>query len=334
MLRAFTLCIVLAFFAATRAVAGDPFTVTGVPVDADGKNAIEAQTKALAQGQVAAARIMIDRLNARPGSAMPTITTPIAAKMMRAMSVADERRSNSRYMGDITVAFNPAAVQDFARENGMTLVTQQDKPRLIIPLSPNGFADGTQWFKDVREGGFDNGLAPLIALPEDQRYSSFLRADAARSGDLDALRQTGRAVGVTNVLIVSANSTGTQFTLKDIALDTGRANDLGTVRSKGEMAARMDNAWKKRATATPAKTQTMTVTVLYNSHQDWQRLQQFIDGSSLISGARLDALSKDGALMTLTVSGPMEDLVKELDYRGVEIRELAPIGMVMRFAGR
>ncbi|WP_017930362.1 hypothetical protein [Robiginitomaculum antarcticum] len=334
MLRAFIFFIVFTLLGAVRAFAGDPFTVTAVPFDADGKNAIQAQTKALAEGQVMAARIMIDRLNARPGASIPAITPQTAAKMMRAMSLANERRSNSRYMGDITVAFNPQAVQTFARENGLTLVTQQDAPRLVIPLSPNGFADGAQWFTDFREGGYDNGLAPLVALPDDQRYSGYIRADAARSGDLDALRQTGRAVGVTNVLIASANSAGTRITLTDIALDTGRTSDLGTVSSNAEMAARMDNAWKKRATAKPAKTHEMTVTVLYSSHQDWQRIQRLINGSSLISGARLDALSKDGALMRLTVSGPMDDLVKELEYRGVEIKELPPIGTVMRFAGR
>ncbi len=332
MLRAFFVTIVVAMFSAVNAFAGDPFTVAGVVVEGEGANAIEAQTEALSGGQVRAAYLLIERLNAKPGSNTPEITPPVAAKMMRAMSVADEKRSTSRYYGTITVAFNPQAVRSFADANGLALVTQQDGPRLIIPLSSAGFADDAPWFDEIRSGGYDNNLAPLITLPEGQSYSNFIRADAARSGDINALAQIGRSAGVSKVLLVS--STGGTFSLKDIALDTGRTTDLGVARSVTDIAAKVDNAWKTRSTAAPARAQQMQLSVLYNSHSEWQRLQRQLNNSRLISSPRLDALSKDGALMTITVNGTMDDLVSELAYDGVEIKSVPNMGVVMRVARR
>lgn len=332
MLRAFFVTTIITLFAAVSAFAGDPFTVTGIAVEGEGANAIEAQTLAHSDGQVRAAYVLIDRLNARPGSATPEITPPVAAKMMRAMSVADEKRSSSRYYGTITVAFNPQAVQGFAQANGLTLVTDQDGPRLVIPLSSAGFADDTPWFEALRAGGYDNNLAPLVTLPQGQPYSSFMRADAAKARNVEALAQIGRAAGLSKVLLVSERGGG--FALTDIALDTGRTTDLGMVQSIAEIAQRTDGAWKTRATAAPARSQTMTVSVLYNSHSEWQRLQRQINNSRMISAPRLDALSKDGALMTLTVNGSMDDLVSELAYDGVQIKSVPNMGVVMSVAGR
>jgi len=332
MLRLLFFTIIATLFTALNAFAGDPFTVTGIAVEGEGANAIEAQTLAHSDGQVRAAYVLIERLNARPGSATPEITPPVAAKMMRAMSVADEKRSSSRYFGTITVAFNPQAVQGFAKANGLSLVTNQDGPRLVVPLSASGFADDAPWFEAFRAGGYDNNLAPLMTLPQEQRYSNFMQADAAKARNVNALAQLGRSTGVSKVLLVSERGGG--FALTDIALDTGRTTDLGIVQSIAEIAARTDGAWKTRATAAPTRSQQMQVSVLYNSHSEWQRLQRQINSSRLISSPRLDALSKDGALMTITVNGAMDDLVSELAYDGVQIKSVPNMGVVMSVAGR
>jgi len=52
----------LIWFSAFSALAGDPFTVSSVAVDATGSNAIEAQTEAISQGQARAAQILLRRV--------------------------------------------------------------------------------------------------------------------------------------------------------------------------------------------------------------------------------------------------------------------------------
>ena len=56
----FSFLILISF--ASSALAGDPFIVSGVYVDATGDNAIEAQNKAVSEGQMRAAQILLNRL--------------------------------------------------------------------------------------------------------------------------------------------------------------------------------------------------------------------------------------------------------------------------------
>jgi len=61
------------------------------------------------------------------------------------------------------------------------------------------------------------------------------------------------------------------------------------------------------------------------SHEDWLRLQEAINGSAQITDARLDALTKDGAMMTLTV-GDLGRLANELSFKGVMVKSDPKIG--------
>ena len=78
----------------------------------------------------------------------------------------------------------------------------------------------------------------------------------------------------------------------------------------------------------------MPVSILYNSQSEWQRLKSAINGSAQIQDARLDAMSKDGALMTITYAGDMSRLKRELAFKGVDIRKDAKLGMVLTRSGR
>jgi len=56
-----TLLAFLFFAVAGFAHAADPFTVSGIPVDATGTSPIEAQTLAIREGQARAANILLER---------------------------------------------------------------------------------------------------------------------------------------------------------------------------------------------------------------------------------------------------------------------------------
>ena len=66
---------------------------------------------------------------------------------------------------------------------------------------------------------------------------------------------------------------------------------------------------------------TSSVSVLYNTHADWIALQDAINTAAQIKGARLDALSKDGALMTISFGGDINRLANELRFKGVRVEQ-------------
>jgi len=63
---------------------------------------------------------------------------------------------------------------------------------------------------------------------------------------------------------------------------------------------------------------------------DWIALQDAINTSAQIKGARLDALSKDGALMTISYGGDLDRMANELRFKGVRVEQDPRIGLVFR----
>ncbi len=327
----------------TAAHAADPFTVAGVPVDATGESAIEAQTIAISEGQVAAARIILDRLtlgSERASKGLPEITNENVAKLIRALDISNEKRSANRYLGNIKVAFNPSQVQSFLRQNGFTMVSTQTRERVVIPiLSGEALWSDNDWEKVWQSGDQAYSLTPVRAI---SGGSTSLTASQARSGDLNALQSIGQRYGVQQILVAEASQSilGVTVSLTDISLDTGERQNLGTVTGQDYQQASLaaiallEDQWKAASVSLAENAEIMTVSVLYRTHRDWQSLQDAINGSAQIQGARLDALSKDGALMTVTYGGNFDRLRNELSYKGVTIERHPTLGVVLSRTGQ
>jgi len=146
----------LFFMVTSVAHAADPFTVSGIAVDATGQTPIEAQTLAIRDGQARAANILLERLTVE-SERLTKGTVPVsednAAKMIRAMEIDNEKRSSTRYLGDITVAFNPSAMQAYLRQSGLTMISSQSRDRLVLafPYAYSRLVGGTS--RDICQCG-------------------------------------------------------------------------------------------------------------------------------------------------------------------------------------
>ena len=328
---------------AASAFAADPFTVAGVYVDASGDSAIAAQTEAISNGQLRAANMLIERLTPggqRESAGWQGLDVQTAARLIRGMEIANEKRSSGRYLGDITVAFNPAAVQGYLKTQDMLMISSQSSERLVIPVLSGKLASGAHpWGAAWENPALTHALTPIKAVPSGQRLS--LTAGAATAGDIAALKAEGARFGARQILVAEARDTGAGITvaLKDYNLDTGQGRDMGRVSAPNFAAAamaataRLESDWKQAAITQIDNAVSMEVSVLYRNHSEWQRLQNVINTSAQISDARLDALSKDGALMTITYGGDIGRLANELSFKGVTFEQSEAFGPVIRVAG-
>lgn len=331
-------------FTASAAFAADPFTVAGVYVDATGESAIEAQTEAISNGQLRAANMLIERLTPegqRQSAGWEGLDVQSAARLIRGMEIANEKRSSGRYLGDITVAFNPAAVQGYLQTQDLTMISSQSSERLVIPVLSGKLASGRHpWGAAWGNPALTHALTPIKAVPSGERLS--LSAGNATSGNIDALKTEGARFGTRQILVAEAQDTGRGISvmLKDYNLNTGEARDMGRISAPDYAAAavaavaRLEADWKQAAITQIDNAVSMEISVLYKSHADWQRMQNVINTSAQISDARLDALSKDGALMTITYGGDISRLANELSYKGVAFEQTEALGAVIKVAGR
>ena len=330
-----TLLAFIMFALAGVAHASDPFTVSSIAVDATGTTPIEAQTLAIQQGQARAANILLERLtieSERVSKGTVPISEENAAKLIRSMEIDNEKRSATRYLGDITVGFNPSAMQAYLRQAGLTMISSQSRNRLVIPLSNGDIDTQSPWFTAWAKSGSQYALTPITALTETQALSLPVPVAAIAALDKDALRQLGAALNVQQILV--ANDLGGYVKVADISLDNDNRRSFTVNGGPSAVISELESDWKQTAMNVAANAVKMPISILYDSQSEWLRLKEAINGSAQIQDARLDALSKDGALMTITYGGDIGRLRNELAFKGVDVREHPSLGVVLGRTGR
>ena len=318
----FLLTSLVATLFALPTFAADPFTVAKVPVDARADSVIQAQTRAIANGQIAAARLLFNRLtldSERAIRGLPPLTTEVVGPLIRGLSIDNERRSVTRYLGDISITFNPSAVQTLLRGSGLTMVTSQARERLALPI---GVDIEGPLATDLLSGRYAHALTPILVPSEDDMAFLYEEPSNAR------LRELASRYGVNQVLIIRSQGGG-NLEATDLSLDTGARQKLSASDGMAGLVALMEADWKA-ASAVPSDTaQTSAITVLYDSLEEWQGLQSAINNSAQVRDARLDALSKDGALMRVSY-GNLERLTAEMAQKGVRVIDDPALGLVIR----
>ena len=325
-----------------NAYAGDPFTVGGVHVDATAEDALIAQTEAIAQGQVTAANILIKRMSLaseRRAKGFAGVSAEDGPKMIRALEITNEKRSANRYLGDISVAFNRAAVEQYMRAKGLRIIATQSRKRLVIPaVQGQDLWEPSPWSYAWRRANIDHALTPMQTITPSVDVLRVIRNPNTRALNMQKLQAVGRVYGLQQILIVNATREGTGYsaTIQDIAVDTETSRYLGRVRgltaaeTMRKVVRKVENDWKASAvTAVNAETVILPVSILYRSHAEWVGLKDVINGSAQIRSAQLEAVSKSGALMSLYYGGDIDRLRNELAFKGVSLREDEELGMVL-----
>src|SRR5262245_19038507 len=159
--------------AASAQARDNVYAVSGVSVDETAAKAAVAQQAGFASAQ----RIGLQRLIRRlvPGTeiaarfmpATDTMDPAALERLVRSVDVEEERRSSTRYIGRLTVNFDPAAVRAYLQQQNFTVVDTRTAPVLVAPQVVAGTDDGTAalWREVWEHGGFSNEVVPLTIAP-------------------------------------------------------------------------------------------------------------------------------------------------------------------------
>lgn len=338
------LCAVTAAPASAQA-RGNSYTVAGVPADATAENSAQAQALALQSAQ----RIGFDRLVRRLtlpdelqrlGAPQPDQTQLEA--LVSSVDVNDERRSGTRYIARVTLRFDPAGMRAVLRNRGLTVVDTRTAPVLVVPQSPGASdAIAQAWQEAWTEGGFGDELVPLAVAPPglDNAPPDWVVAQPAAAGAaagaalFATLRTNGNSLAVT---LVEVGPTGPR---RDRGVLQGRVTggDAGLRPALAALAAqaseRLQGEWKTRAAAAGATRARVSASALYQQQSEWEAIKSALEASAatLISEIRIEAVGRNGALVSFSYIGEQGQLVTELRRHGVSL-ENASIGPVLRVA--
>lgn len=346
---AFALAALCAFTpgAASAQVRDNVYAVGGVQVDETAANAAAAQQAGFAAAQRHGFERLVRRLTIPDELARTNVATPDAATLDRlvlSVDVEEERRSSTRYIGRLTVRFDPSAVRTLLRGYNLAVVDTRTSPMLVAAVASPDVAPetATLWRQVWAQGGYGDELAPLAVAPEALQgapawdvAAPFAQSTAAASALFATLRVQGQSVTAT-LVEVDANAR------RERGEVTARVNGADATALRAALASladqantRIQNDWKSRIAIGGGQRARISASALYGNQSQWERIKQGLEGAAqtLISEIRIEAVGREGALVSFSFVGDPNQLAAELQRRGVRLEQSAA-GPVLRAVAR
>src|SRR5260221_3487060 len=159
----------LLLVAPTSARAADPFTVTGVTVDATAATPTAARDAAVADGQRKAFRQLLERLTAPADYArLPRLADRDIVPLVTGFEVQEERASTVRYLATLTYSFRASAIRALLKGAGVAFAQTASRSVLLVPLlkpatgAPLLWEDPNPWRRAWLDHPPTTGLVPVV----------------------------------------------------------------------------------------------------------------------------------------------------------------------------
>ncbi len=333
-LSVFALALILSPFTVqpARAQAGI-YTVSGLHVEATAASPAEALNAAIAQGRPRAWQILYRRLTRQADWARePQLDAPTLLRLSRGFTIANERRSTTRYVADVTYNFNPDAVARILQAANISFSQTVARRILLVPMAP-GFVTGP-WAQALAVPEFRGSLVPFeVAGQADAASLNGLDFDKASWGDVSAAAARIGASEAALVQSVYANGKVTvnirrlglgQPTVKS-SVDVPLQQTLGTTYPSAANAAvaAIEDLWKSRTAVNFNARATIIADVVIGSLAQWGATQSALEGLDNVTATQLVAMDMGLARVSITYSGSAEQLRDGLAAKGIALANRA-----------
>jgi hypothetical protein len=320
------------------------YVVSGVRVDVSAQNATQARTKAFTDAPLAAWSRLVDRLMLDANAARPA---PPAVEQMNQMvlsiTVENERRSGTRYIGTFAVNFRGEPVRAYLSGLGLQIVDQRGQALLVAPVAPNAPpAVLDQWRAAWRQGGFQHELRPLTIAPD----------TVTGTPDWTQAASAANAAASPTAVYASVALNGSTFTA-----DLTEVGPNGFRRERGRVSAQVrggeagfEDALRRLAgaanrslqdehkallsTGAAPRAQRVTASAMYGGVAEWMRIKRGLDAAedAMVRDVRIEAIHREGALVSFATMGTPDQLTAELQRHGV-VMEAPASGAILRAPG-
>jgi hypothetical protein len=318
------------------AAADDPYTVTGIAVDATAASSTEARNIAINSGRPKAWDILFRRLvRQEDWPKRPQLDDLGIQRLIRAYVPTDERRSTTRYVAKITYVFNPDAVRRLFRTANIAYADiASSKPVLVIPMAPRYAVHGawTNLFANRNAGSV------TFALPVgDMMDASMLGAldfNTASWQDLEPIASRVKASDA--YLVLATTASGGKIIVKlrhlgptssppiaDVVV-TNPPNTPGPqayANAANAAALAIANDWKSRSAVDFGKRAKLTAEVKIDSLEQWGGLLQKLGTVPLVTDVGVVAMNTGEARIVITYAGSQDQLKDSLTQAHVDLSQ-------------
>ncbi|MFC4351634.1 DUF2066 domain-containing protein [Fodinicurvata halophila] len=324
--------LVMGAVLAGQPYANDLYRVSGVDVDVEASNAVEAREAAMALGESRALSRLWDRLV--PSSArnqVPSLGASEVTSLVEDLRVSDERTTSNRYIASLTVSFRPQAVRQMLRDERIPFAEQRSEPVVLLPVFERGemqtlWRDDNPWL-EAWNNHTNTGLVPLTVPLGDASAMSMISAQGARSGDREALNRVAEANGTDSVLVALARESGSLIQLnarlyedddvRDIPVDSisrreGEELSQALSRAAEEVSSALHDIWKEENVLRFDQQETLLAEVPVRSLEDWARVQRSLGSTSAVLEYDVVRLTRSEGVVRVVFFGGTDQLSQAL----------------------
>ncbi len=330
-----SLLILFGLAAAPRAgAADDPYTVSGVKVDATAPSAVDAQTKAIDSGRDQAWQTLYRRLTRQEDwGHQPTLDAVTLQRLIRSYQVQDARSSTTRFVASMTYVFNPNAVRRILQQASIAYSDATAKPTLIIPLGP-AWSSQTPWTKAWADSRFAHGAVPFVLPPDDAVDASALtgiRFDRTAWQDVEPMASRVHATEAWLALVIPQRS---QMIVKIRRLGAGSSPSVpdvvvpvapGTPAAKSfakvadATANAIEESWKSHSAIDYGKRGRLVAALHVDSLSDWGDMLQKLGSVSTVTDVNTLAMDIGEARVEIGYAGTADQLNQQLSHQGLTL---------------
>ncbi len=320
------------------------FTVGNYPVEARADNAVTAKDRALSDGQQAALRSLLKRLVPVTSYArIRKLSTTRAGDLIEGYKVRSERNSATDYIASLDFSFQPKAVRDMLRREGIAFTDEQAPALIVIPLRRSAASAApeseTAWSNVWKGLDLEHALTPvkLHTLKKEiapdtvnalaNGDGSAMRALAAAYGSelvLLAVAEQDDAAGRLNVTLSGRDAVGAFALTRAYRLDAGDpayTRELAAVVSLRILEGRWKALKSRRDTAGGGGSAVdLLIAVEFRGMSEWQDISRRLSSTPGVEELEVAGLSARGARVTLRYADGAEGLSRALSQQGLSLR--------------
>jgi hypothetical protein len=313
---------------AAPARADNIFAVGSVKVDATAASATEARDTAIAQGRpIAWAKLYRRLTRSKDWPRQPQLDDQTLLHMIRGLEIANEKRSSTRYLAEITYDFNAPAVRKVLQQAGIAYSEASGKRVLVIPiLAGKPFESASPWTQAWARGDLSNSLTPIV-LPS----GNTVDLDVLARSDLAALNWSTFArlaarYSASEVVVAEASENANAVTVRLVRVSSAGATVLSLPPRMGYGAAAdaavtsLSEAWKGRSVVDYGQKSKLTAVVSFSSGREWASIRTRLAAVPTVANVSIVGLSLNSAEIELAYVGQLPQLQDALTQQSLNLR--------------
>lgn len=345
-IRATLLAALAAAFALVMAAAGagaaEPYSVSGVKVQAAGPKPELARSKAIGDGEMAAFNRLIRRMTLPEDHAR--LPKPAADSVRGAIlnfSIENENQQGDKYSATVTYRFDRELVRAMLEGASVPFIDTQSPPVVVLPVwteetKAHLWDDPNPWREAWMRYEPEDSLVDFVRARGDLADLKAISADEAVPANKAALGRIADQykAGLVVIARVTVEKGKRRITVTLVDLANGRATAIGVFavgdfvdgnaapvldKVAAQIARAIEASWKKSAVAVEQNAVVIRFRVPIQGLDHWIRIRQALQAMPQVRALTSISMSPGEALIELRFAGTLAELRRQIEQRGFTV---------------